>query len=153
MGSMNYKDHFKFWLQNNVVVYEPEDDLDNNNNGDDVGILQPPPPPALDYPNNEVPANTDDVSNNIINEIYEERQIVGISLDNLFDRLGNNSDGVSQDDINSLINVINDGNIQQINLQINEMNSNLAPEDDIAQVPPLNSDELRQAIENFENNI
>ena len=74
-------------------------------------------------------------------------------LEKLFNRLGNNSEGFSQDDINSLINVINDGNIQQINLQINEMNTILAPEDDIAQDHQLDLNVLRQAIEDFKNDI
>ena len=81
--------------------------------------------------------------------ISQARQAVITSLEKLFNRLGNNSEGVSQDDINSLINVLNDGNIQLINLQINEMNSKLVPEDDIAQDHPLNLDVLRQAIEDF----
>ena len=85
--------------------------------------------------------------------ISQARQALIDKLEKLFNRLGNNSEGFSQDDINSLINVINDGNIQQINLQINEMNTILAPEDDIAQDHPLNLDVLRQAIEDFKNDI
>jgi hypothetical protein len=83
--------------------------------------------------------------------ISQARQAVITSLDNLFHRLGNNSEGVSQYDINSLINEINDGNILEIDVKTWYLNSKLAPEDDIAQDPLLNLDELKKAIERFKN--
>ena len=83
-------------------------------------------------------------------EIDNERQAVITKLQELLKILEENPEGVTQEEVGSLTDAINDRDIQQVNLQINTIKNGLNSDENQIQ-QGLDLDTFKEAIERFNN--